>query len=132
MTHDLKDFDQFIKRREGAAGAYVNGVGGAVAALSPRSLPATFFHPCGDVERGAEQMISRYERDAESFEPGGETNFEILQMAAGDGVAYRVGFQHATARLKGSSEAALMSLRVTEVFRREDGQWKQSTAMPPC
>lgn len=124
MTDDLKDFEQFMKRREEAAGAYVNGTGGPVADLSARALPATFFHPGGDVERGAEQVASRYERDAESFEPGGETSFEILQMAAADGVAYWVGFQHATARLKGRPEAARMSLRVTEVFRREAGQWK--------
>ena len=124
MSDDLHDFEQFMKRREDAARAYVNGDAGPVVRISARALPATFFHPSGDYERGAEQVVSRYERDAEFFETGGDSHFEILQMAAGDGVAYWVGFQHATARLKGRPEAVPMSLRVTEVFQREGGQWR--------
>ena len=69
-------------------------------------------------------MLATYTRDAEAFEPGSETHFDVLQMAAGGGVAYWVGFQSATARTNGKAEPIEMKLRVTEVFRREGGEWK--------
>lgn len=124
MSNELRDFEQFMEQREDAARAYVNGDAGPVDRISTRTSPATFFHPNGDYEQGAEQVSSRYERDAGYFESGGESSFEILQMAASDGIAYWVGFQHATARLKGQAEAVPMSLRITEVFRREGDEWK--------
>ena len=124
MNSDLQDFEQFMKRREEAARAYVNGEPEPVSRLSARSLPATFFHPNGDDEQGAQQVSTRYERDAQVFELGSDTRFEILQMAASDGIGYWVGFQHATVRFKGQPEAVPMKLRVTEIFRREDGEWK--------
>lgn len=124
MSNDMHDFEQFMKQREHAAQAYVNGNAAPVDTISTRSFPATFFHPSGDYEQGAEQVSSRYERDAEYFESGSDSSFEILQMAASDGIAYWVGFQHATARLKGHAEPIPMRLRITEVFRREGDEWK--------
>jgi hypothetical protein len=88
----LHDFEQFMKRREDAARAYVNGDAGPISRISTQSSPATFFHPNGDYEQGAEQVASRYVRDAEHFESGGDSSFEVLQMAASDGIAYWVVF----------------------------------------
>jgi ketosteroid isomerase-like protein len=124
MSNNFHDFEQFMKRREDAARAYVNGDAGPVSGIAAHSSPATFFHPGGDCEQGAEQVASRYARDAKHFEAGGDSSFEILHMAASDGIAYWVGFQRATACLKGRPEAVPMSLRITEVFRREGDEWK--------
>jgi ketosteroid isomerase-like protein len=124
VNNDVHDFEQFMKRREDAARAYVNGDAEPVSRISTQISPATFFHPNGDYEQGAEQVSSRYVRDAEHFESDGDSRFEVLQMAASDGIAYWVGFQRATARLKGKPEGVPMSLRVTEVFRREGDEWK--------
>jgi len=88
MNNDLHDFEQFMKRREDAARAYVNGDAEPVSRISTQITPVTFFHPNGDYEQGAEQVSSRYKRDAGYFESGGDSSFEILQMAASDGIAY--------------------------------------------
>jgi ketosteroid isomerase-like protein len=49
---------------------------------------------------------------------------EILHLAADEELAYWVGFQRATAHLRGRPEAVQFNLRVTEIFRREERSWK--------
>jgi ketosteroid isomerase-like protein len=72
------------------------------------------------------QVYGRYEADAAQFVDG-ESDFEVLHFAAGDGVAYWVGIQRAGVRLKKDGQVdkrVSMNLRVTEVFRREGAEWK--------
>jgi len=112
-----------MERREKAARAFVSGEAAPLGRIAARDLPATFFGPQGGYEQGPDHVYSIYERAAARF-LAGDTNFEILQMAASDGIAYWVGFQRATARLEGSAELITFDLRVTEVFRREGDEWK--------
>jgi len=124
MRNDLHDFEQFMKQREEAARAYVRGDAAPLGRIVARESPATFFSPQGSYRQGADDVWSTYEHDAESFAPGSDSHFEILHMAASDGIAYWVGFQRATAHMRGRAEAIPFNLRVTEVFRREGDTWK--------
>jgi ketosteroid isomerase-like protein len=123
-SHELQDFRQFMERREEAARAYVSGDAAPLESMVARTSSATFFGPGGGDCRGPDEVLSRYRADASNFEPPGDTHFEVLQMAASDGIAYWVGFQRATAHLSGRGEAVPMNLRVTELFRREGDGWK--------
>lgn len=125
MNSDSHDFEQFMKRRDEASRAFVNGELEPFDSITTHVSPATFFGPRGGYRNGLDEVLSGYESDAASFEPpGGESSFEILQMAASEGIAYWVGFQRATFRLHGNAEAVSTTLRVTEIFRREDNEWK--------
>jgi ketosteroid isomerase-like protein len=124
MTDELRDFEQFMKRREAAARAYTNGDAAPLGQITAQAGDATFFSPRGGYVAGAEAVFATYERDATAFAPGSESNFEILQMAASDGLAYWVGFQRATVHMQGRSEPLPFNLRVTEVFRRDGADWK--------
>lgn len=123
MTKDAQDFARFMQQREQAASAYVNGDMGPLSRIVAQTSRASFFGPRGGIEQGAETVAAVYERDCAGF-VAGESRFEILHMAAGDGVAYWTGIQHASATFKGSDRAVPMKLRVTEVFRREGSEWK--------
>ena len=120
---DLRDFERFLERREEAARAFVRGEAAPLSHIVARVLPATFFGPQGGYEQGPDHVHSVYKRDAARF-TSGDSSFEILQMAASDGIAYWVGFQRATACLEGSADPIPFNLRVTEVFRREGDEWK--------
>jgi len=124
MNSDLSSFEQFLKRREEAGNAYVSGDAAPLGRVVARTLSATFFGPQGGYVQGTNEVATRYERDAASFAPGGDSHFEILQMAASDGIAYWVGFQRATAHMRGNPDAIPFNLRITEVFRREGDEWK--------
>jgi ketosteroid isomerase-like protein len=124
MNKAQQDFKSFMKERQQVAAAYVSGDAGPLAHIVPLELPATFMAPSGGVVKGAQQVWARYERDALIFEPVGTTQLEVLEMAAGDSVAYWTGYQKVVARMKGRSEAVATTLRVTEVFRREREAWK--------
>jgi ketosteroid isomerase-like protein len=124
MSHETDVFAEFMQRRAEAAGAYICGDPAPLGELAARSGDATFYAPRGGAVTGAEAVWSTYERDAAAFAPGGESRFEILHMAASDGLAYWVGYQRATVYMRGRAEAVEFNLRVTEVFRREGADWK--------
>ena len=123
MEHDLQDFAEFMNLRATVAQAYVNGDAEPLGRISSRDGPATFFGPDGDYELGAAQVLMRYKKDARNF-VSGDTTFEILQAGASAELAYWSGLQRASVRLKGKDEVIAMSLRVTEVFRRDEQGWK--------
>ncbi len=118
------DFEKFMRRRQEAASAYVSGDAMPLAEIVARTSPATFFGPRGGVRQGAEEVSAIYAQDAQHFAKGGDTHFEVLHYGWGGDFAYWVGFQRANARLMGRTEVEPMNLRVTEVFRRENGEWR--------
>src|SRR5579884_178877 len=124
MNDEQRDFEQFMKRRSEAASAYISGDAAPLGEIVTHHSPATFFAPGGGYRQGAETVWSQYERDATYFEGSAEGHFEILHMAASEGLAYWVGFQRATAHVRGRPEAVPYNLRVTELFRREGDTWK--------
>lgn len=123
MTAD-DDFAAFLDRRRRAAQAYVNGDAGPLGEIAAQANPATFFPPHGGREQGAGHVTAVNARGARSFAAGGETTLEILHSQASGDLAYWTGVQRATVRFVGRDEPVEMALRVTEVFRREDGDWK--------
>ena len=115
-------FGQFMQTREAAGLDYVNGDAGPLDALVTDRDPASFFHPKGDVVLGASAVKSRYDADAHAFGKGATGRFEILQSGSSGELAFWTGRQHAEVRMRGKSAA--MVLRVTEIFRFEQGHWK--------
>ena len=59
---------------------------------------------------------------AESFSDCTSYEFQLLEAEVLGDVAYTVGFEHTTASVNGVPSS--YQLRATQVYRREDGEWK--------
>jgi ketosteroid isomerase-like protein len=119
-----QDFDDFMKRREAAAVAYVRGDPGPVVDLTVRNDPASFFGPDGSKTEGIEAVLRDYRTGASYFGPESACHFEVLHKQASDDEAFWTGFQVATVQMKRGGKKVPVKLRVTEVFRKEDGEWR--------
>jgi ketosteroid isomerase-like protein len=118
------DFDAFLMRRRAVAQAYVTGDAGPLGEIAAVRSPASFFPPGGGIEEGAAHVTAVNARGATQFGPGGETMLEILHSGSSGDLAYWTGLQHAKVKMAGKEELVEMHLRITEIFRREDGGWK--------
>lgn len=80
----------------------------------------------GGFEKGwAAQVEKRYEWAANRFK-GSERGVEIenVSLVVTPELAYSVDIERACVRVGNSDHLAAMALRVTTIFRLEDGEWK--------
>ena len=118
------DFDAFIEKRTKASDAFVNGEYTPLGEVSTQVSPATIFGPPGTCVQGAEQVNAVNSQSADHFKPGSENAFETMHSGSSCDLAYWVGIQRSVAHMRGQEKSVPMNLRVTELFRREDGAWK--------
>ncbi|HSW81412.1 MAG TPA: nuclear transport factor 2 family protein [Candidatus Saccharimonas sp.] len=119
-----ENFENFMKKRLTSSTAFIEGDAKPLVEISVTKGPASIFGPNGSVVNGADTVNKVNEKAATTFTAGGENSFEILHMAATDDLAYWTGIQRAKVKIKESGKLVPMDLRVTELFRPENGEWK--------
>jgi ketosteroid isomerase-like protein len=128
MKNNTGSFKEFMKQRAKASEAYVRGDSEPLDAIATRVGPASFFSPGGGAVNGASKVRGQYKHDARMFEPNQKKErkgpFRILHMEANGNLGYWAGFQTGSVRMRGKKDAVATNLRVTEIFRREDKEWK--------
>jgi ketosteroid isomerase-like protein len=119
-----EDFAQFLQAREQASAAYIEGNIAPLAAITARQEPASFMPPSGTVVTGAVAVAKAQTEGAQRFRPGSRGRFEIIQSGSSGDVGFWTGLHHAELAIQGKDQPVPMVLRMTEIFRREDGSWK--------
>lgn len=118
------DFKLIVEQYHQALDAFVRGDTAMQKSLFSRRNDVTLANPLGPPVRGWSEVEKTMERAASQLRDGERIQFERIAGHAGIDLAYIVEIERTRAKIGGSGEKSPVSLRVTTIFRREDGQWK--------
>ena len=118
------DLDFVVEQYHRALDAFVRGDPELQKKLFSRRDDVSLANPLGPPARGWSAVEQTMERAASQLREGEPINFERISGYAGTDLAYIVEIERARAKVGGSDEASPIPLRVTTIFRQEDGQWK--------
>jgi ketosteroid isomerase-like protein len=112
---------EMLPKQVAADTAIHNGDPEPRLALWSRTDPVTVFG-ARDSGAGWDELSRMFRTVASWFSDATEFDFEVVAAGASGDLAYTVGYEHN--RMKVAGEPRTYTLRVTHVYRREDGQWR--------
>ena len=84
----------------------------------------TLANPLGPPAHGWEQVGTTIEHAASQFRDGRLVGVEIVEKHVSPEFAYTLWLEHAEGKVSGREDAAPATLRVTMIYRPEEGVWK--------
>ena len=99
-----------------------NGDAGPRIAMWSRNEPATLFG-AAVTRTGWAEVNRTFEWLGSLFSECTAYEIEVVAAGASGDLAYLVAFEHTTASVSGAPPEPY-TLRVTTIFRREDGEWR--------
>ena len=113
-------FQEEVDRYHLAVPEITRGNPGPVKDLYSRADDVTLANPFGGIARGWAQVEARLDQAARQFQDGEMLGFDTVTSDT----AYLLETEHFRARLDGAAATEEFALRVTSIFRREEGYWK--------
>jgi ketosteroid isomerase-like protein len=101
-----------------------NGNPEVYKSLYSRSDDVTLANPFGTPVRGWDNVSATLDRAAENYLDGEVVGFENVVTNMADDLAYIVEIESYRARVGGTPDMTPVSVRVTSIFRCEEGVWK--------
>src|ERR671914_38361 len=120
----VDDVDQLIEQWQLAAGEFVKGTPEPVKKLWSRREDVTLANPFGPPVRGWDEVAKAGDRAASQVRDGELVSVEIVAKHVTAELAYVVEIERPKAKIGGSEDITPFALRVTIIFRPEDGGWK--------
>jgi ketosteroid isomerase-like protein len=122
---DKNAIDAIVRRSEQAAQALMNGDPSLFEAFATLSEDFTIFGPVGGPAplKGGTEFRKAAVGATKLFKKG-EAKVELFAHYASGDLLVLVLLEHQTVTFHGDSEPQRWSQRVTQVYRREDGDWK--------
>ena len=119
----MPDLAHTIEVYHRALDAFVTGEP-ATKQLFSRRDDVTLANPFGPPVRGWNQVEKVMEHAAAQLREGEPHRFERVSEYATADLAYTVWIERSRMKVGGSDELAATALRVTTIFRLEDGEWR--------
>ena len=101
-----------------------NGNPEAYKRLYSRRDDVTLANPFGPPVRGWSEVSATLDRAAAVYRDGEVVGFDNVSTGIGSDLAYTVEVESYRARVGGADEIAAVTVRVTTIFRREEGTWR--------
>ena len=120
----VDDVDELIEQFHLAQGEFVKGNPEPVKRLFSHREDVTLNNPLSPPAHGWEQVAATIERAASQFRDGELVSAEIIEKHATPELAYVVEIERGEAKIGGREDITPWALRVTMIFRPEDGTWK--------
>jgi ketosteroid isomerase-like protein len=121
----VDDVDELIERFHLAQGEFVKGNTEPVKKLCSHREDVTLNNPLAPPAHGWEQVAQTIERAASNLRDGEMVAFENVLTYVTSELACVVWLERAKAKVSGEEDIfAPIALRVTMIFRPEEGTWK--------
>jgi ketosteroid isomerase-like protein len=122
MTIETDSFvAEMLPRQRAAEQAIHNGDPEPRIALWSRTDPVTVFGAKLSASGWAD-VETLFRNVASWFSDSAEYEFEVTAAGASGDLAYTIGYEHNQVKVDGQPRT--YTLRVTHVYRREDGEWR--------
>ncbi len=118
------DFDEVVKQCHLALGEFAKGNPEPMKMMFSHREDVTLANPLGPPARGWEQVAATMERAASQLRDGEKVGFDLVAKYVTAELAYIVELERTKAKVGGRQDVAPIALRVTMIFRPEDGTWK--------
>ena len=120
----VDDFAEVLERFKLAGNTFMKGDPKPVQELFSHREDVSLSNPFGPPVRGWEQVAERQERGASNYRDGEIYDFETVAKYITPELAYVCWVERTNAKVGGREEITPCDLRVTMIFRPEDGTWK--------
>ena len=118
------EVDELTERYHLALDEFMKGNPEPVQSLFSHRGDATLANPQAPAVRGWERVAEAMERGASTRRDGKFVGFETLAKYVTPQLAYVVEVEQLEAKVYGREDITPYALRVTMIFRPEDGEWK--------
>lgn len=123
MEHGT-ELDRAVEQSHDALAAIIRGDVSGYADLYSEQDDITIGNPFGPFARGRRAVIATGEGAAARYRDGEIVGFEEISRHVGDDLACVVEVERFRAKVGEMDDFASVALRVTSVFRWEDGAWR--------
>jgi ketosteroid isomerase-like protein len=120
----VDDVDKLIEQFHLASDEFLKGNPEPAKRLFSRRADVTLANPFGPPVRGWDEVAKTSDRAAAQVRDGELVSVEIVEKHVTSELAYVVEIERTKAKVGGREEITPFALRVTMIFRPEDGEWK--------
>ena len=118
------DFDEVLEQYHLALDEIMKGSAEGYKRVYSRRDDVTLANPFGPPARGWDEVAPTLERAASHYRDGEATGFENVAKYTTPELAYTVEIERCQAKVEGRDDVTAIAVRVTTIFRPEEGEWK--------